>query len=124
MEINEHTLKFLGKAHIPEAPELGHAYKVFIDCVIDDPAYHNNEDGTYDAIYKVKPIRAVLEDNKGKAIQSRDTRKRSQQLRAVLYKFWEANANDVPDHDEAYDRTMKHILMNAGELYEKALIQR
>lgn len=121
MIINSYFIQLTGKANIPEPLELGSGYHVSIEGEITKVSDTNNHDGSADRVFKLEPIKCEILDERGKVITAKDTRSMSKKFRAVHYKLWEANDRDVPDQEQAYDRTMRYILNNAAEIYEKAL---
>lgn len=120
MEPNSYFIKVGGKANIPEPLTLGEGYKVVLDGEVVSESKHNTEhNGEFDVVYSFKPALCEVQDNYGKIIKAKDVRSRSAQLRRRLYRTWEADSGDI-DSEEAYERTMKYILNNAEEIYEKA----
>jgi len=118
MEINEHYIKLLGKACIPEPLELGHNFKVEIDGEIVAVTDINNQNGTKDRQYKFQPILVkILKDN-GEVIQAKDNRTASKKVRNMCYRIWESN-NDSRDYEVAYQDTMKQIMFELVELYDR-----
>jgi len=70
MEINEHIIKFVGKAYIPEALILGNSYKVKIDGEITSITNSNNQDNTKNIYYRFEPI---IADRKSTRLNSSHT---------------------------------------------------
>jgi hypothetical protein len=113
-------LKLTGKVNVPNKVEIGHNYKITIDGSVTEEKREDNEDGTFSITSTFRPILAEIQKDHGEIVKSKDVRKRSQQIRAFLYRMWEADAGDSRGHEEAYDQTMKYILANIDEIYEKA----
>lgn len=119
-EPNSYFIKLTGKANIPEPLELGAGYKVLLDGEVVKEEKNNNQNGTHDLVYKFLPALCEIEKEYGKVIKAKDMRSRSSQLRRALYRHWEADPHGGLDSDESYDRVMKYILLNLGEIYESS----
>lgn len=119
MEINEHYIKLIGKACIPEPLELGNNYKVEIDGDVTGITDTDNNNGTKDRYYKFAPILVnILKDN-GEVIKAKDNRSASKKVRNMCYRIWESN-DDPRDYEQAYQDTIKQIMFELTELYERA----
>lgn len=107
--INEHILKISGRATLLEPIDLSKNYKIQVDGAITQVTDVDNQNGEYDRIYKFEPtVVTVLKDN-GEITRTKDTRSRSQQLRAVITREWrESNENITAE--EYYEREMKDLI--------------
>ena len=99
MEINEKILQLTGKATIPEALEVGSNYKIQIDGSVITETLSDNHDGTFNKIYKFKPVVVLITDETGKTIKSKDTRSMSQLLRGLIRKKWINAASKMTEED-------------------------
>lgn len=108
-EINEHILKISGKATLLEPLDLSKSFKLEVDGAVIETSDTDNEDGTFNRSYKFKPtIVSVLKDN-GETTKTKDTRSRSQQLRAVITREWRASTENITA-EEYYDREMATLI--------------
>ncbi len=117
MNINEHILQIHGKATLLEPIERDHAYKIFIEGEITDVREPSNDDGTVDRIYIFKVARAEVTDQLGKVTKTRDARKQSQKMRAIIKREWE-NLDNNMDEETYYQRRTSEIMskMIEGEI--------
>ena len=119
LEPNSYFLKISGKANIPEPLKLGDGYKLTLDGEIVSATDSNNQDGTFDRAFLFKPILCEVHDNYGNIQKAKDMRSWSQILKRAVWKTWQVDEGDI-NEDEAYERTMKYILANLGDIYEAA----
>ena len=108
---NEHLIKFKGKASIPQALELGHAYRVQIDGEITQITESNNQDSTKNKQYVFEPLIATITTEHGETIKTKDTRSKSKQLRKIIYSIWMSNNNSM-DSEKYYEKVMDDIMNN------------
>lgn len=108
-KINEYVFALSGKASIPEPLEMDSAYSVLVDCEVVGQSDESNQDGTVDRIFKAKFIRAIVADSHGKSTKTRDARKKSQQMRAVIRQEWKEKGGELTE-EEYYNRRMDDIL--------------
>lgn len=85
---NDFLIKFAGKAQIPEGLEIGKNYKITVEGTVTGCEEKDKNDGTHSLTFKVEPVRVELVDEKGHAIQAKDTRSNSQRTRLWYYKAW------------------------------------
>ena len=107
--IDSYALKLSGKAELPEPLEIGHNFRVQLEGSITEETIIDNDDGSKTHLYKFKPVLVEAITPQGKTIKARDTRSRSQQLRAVLFRKWR-ELNEPVTFDEFYDRIMLEII--------------
>lgn len=117
-------VKLTGKLNIPEKLPIGHNIRLSLDGSVTTEVREDNENGTFNIISKFIPITGEIVKDHGPVIKMKDTRSRSSQLRARLYRIWEATQEDSADCELSYERAMKYILTHAEELYEKSRIQK
>ncbi len=120
MEIDEHILKFVGKANIPAPLEIDHNYKVTIDGQVTAVTDSSQQNGKALRYYKFEPILAeVLKDN-GEVLKAKDNRKKSVKFRNLIYKLYEVDSENTKHFDDVYAEVMKHCMLHADELYERS----
>ncbi len=95
----EHAIKLTGKAFIPEALLIGERYHVAIDGTITERNESDNHNGTHLLTYKFEPVMVAVIDDKGKSIRGKDVRRKSQQLRAAIYREWESSGDNTEFED-------------------------
>lgn len=116
--INEHIIKFTGKATALNALELGHNYKILVDGEITTLTRSNNQNGTIDVIYRFEPIIATIEKDNGEVIKTKDTRSKSEQLRKVVWKLWTLTSTSM-DKETYYEKFMNLVIANAEAIAGK-----
>lgn len=116
-KINEHVLKLQGKATLLKELELGHSFKVLVDGAIDQTIDEDNQDGTYNRLYRFRPILAEIIHDNGEITKTKDTRSRSQQMRAVIRREWQESNEPVSEKDY-YDSRMQKLIQKliSGEI--------
>lgn len=117
-----HFIQFSGKANLPEPLKLGNAYTAEIQGEIVDIKRALYEDNGVTVTYKFNPLTANIKNELGEVTKAKDTRKRSQQLRAVLFKIYKDDDNEDLDFEKVYDRFMLNIIKNAQTLYDKSKV--
>ena len=106
--INDYLIKLSGKAALPEALEIGYNYKVEAEGSIVSATEIDRDDGGRVFTWKFEPILIkVIKENK--TIKAKDTRRRSQQLRSVLWKIWR-DTDNKEDFEYFYDEEMLKII--------------
>ena len=117
-----HFIQFSGKANIGEPLKLGNAYTAEIQGEIVDIKRSLYEDNGVTVTYKFTPLTASIKNEIGEVTKAKDTRKRSQQLRAILFKIYKEDDNEDLDFEKVYDRFMLNIIKNAQMLYDKSKV--
>jgi len=115
---DSHYIKLTGKAEISEPLLIGHNYGVAIEGSITAKTESDNHDGSYNYSYKFEPVLVGVLSEKGETIKVKDIRKKSQQLRAALYKEWAISENNQDFETEYYPERMRQIIVKVieGEL--------
>jgi hypothetical protein len=107
--MDSYAIKLTGNAELPEPLSIGHNFKVELQGSITSETIEDNEDGTHTHYYKFKPVIVEAIKETGERIKAKDTRSRSQQLRALVFRNWrEGNFSET--FDEYYDRIMIEIM--------------
>lgn len=112
-------LKLTGKVNVPKNFEIGHNYRVVLDGSVTNEQKSDNEDGTFTYTATFEPIIAEIKKDHGEMVRSKDRRSWSTKIRHMLYRIWEANDDPRP-HEQAYEDTMKYVVMVLDDLYDKA----
>lgn len=107
--IDDYVLKISGKAHIGEPVAIGHNYEVLLKGSVVSITESDNDDGSRTYTYKFMPVVAEIKTGLGKTIKSKDIRRKSQQLRAVLYRLWQEE-NAPVDFEDYYNEHMEKII--------------
>ena len=110
-KINDYVLKLSGKVSLLEPIENDRQYNIAIKGEVVSKTEKPNQDGTYDIIYKFQPKVVEILKDAGKVIKSKDNRRNSQKLRAMIHFRWE-HSNSELDSEEYYDRFMKKLMAN------------
>ena len=114
--MDSHAIKLSGKAELDKPIEIGHNFRISLEGSVVSETVSDNDDGTKSHTYLFKPIIVETIDEKGERIRAKDTRSRSQQLRALLFKIWR-QANVPQDFEEWYDREMLAIIETVAKPY-------
>ena len=115
MNINSHILKLSGKAELPKEIDISHNYHVSLEGSITGISIDDNEDGTYNKIYKFKPVKVDLLTPQGEQIKLKDPRKNSVKIRNKLYFLWK-ESNEQMDFDEYYTRLKNYLTQHLEEI--------
>lgn len=114
---NNYFLKVSGKVNIPTSMSIGHNFKVTMDCSITSENKIDNNDGTFDVVYKIEPITCeVLKDN-GETVKAKDPRKNSTKIRNLLHWKWQ-QLNKSTDFEEYYNKFTNYVLANMENIIE------
>jgi len=119
-EKNTYFLKLQGKVNIPIPLAIGHNFKVVSDCSITEEKRVDNENGTFDMVYKAVPITCEIGVDNGPTIKAKDPRRNSQKIRNILWKQ-HFNEGGVEDFDKVYDEATWVILSMIPQIYRDAL---
>ena len=79
MEINENILKLTGKVSLPEPLQIGHNFKIVIEGSVTDENLHDNNNGTFDKIYRFEPVLVEAITPSGERIKAKDYRKKEKE---------------------------------------------
>lgn len=118
--INARWIKLTGKANIPEELQIGKSYSIANNVEITQEQKINNQDGTFDVVYKAEVLTTeILKDN-GQTIKAKDTRQNSVKIRKVLFAIWSSKETSVP-FDVLYDKFTGLMIHNAETFIDKIL---
>ena len=120
LEINEHNIKLVGSACLPEGLEENKDYLVSIEGSVDKISDKNNNDGTKARTYNLKIQNCeVLKDN-GETIKGKTKRSPSQDLRWALK--YEYEARDIEkkgmDFEDWYPQIMKRMTSKLPDIMD------
>ncbi len=121
MQISSYHLKLSGKAELPREIQIGSNYHISLEGSITNFTEADNEDGTHSRMYTFKPVKVELLDPLGKSLKLKDTRSKSQILRARFWSIWKEQNINMP-FEEWYDGLMDNIREDAlmvVSMYEK-----
>ena len=119
-QINSHILRISGKVELLEEVEIGHNFKVAVSGSITSEELKDNQDGTFDKIYRFEPVLVELVNPLGKTIKSKDPRSKSKLLRSVIWREWKDSQSELGDED-FYNLLMNFIIRNLPSFVEKAV---
>ena len=105
--MDTYYVKVQGKANIANKLEIGHNYKLVSDASIVGENRIDNEDGTYDVVYKMVPITVEISKDNGPIVKAKDTRKNSVQFRKAC---WMVSNNNQIDDERFYDFATKRCM--------------
>ena len=106
MNINSHILKISGNAELPSELIIGDNYEVKIAGTVTRSMLSDNNDGSFDQTYILKPVTVESTDNKGESIKSKDTRSESQLYRGMLKKLWIERGTPM-DFEDFYQKVYR-----------------
>ena len=107
--MDSYAIKLTGTAELPEPLEIGHNYAVSLQGSITAETISDNEDGSKTHYYRFRPVMVEVVRPKGERLRAKDTRSRSQQLRAWLFRLWREE-NSGESFDDYYDRRMLDVM--------------
>ena len=99
MEINEHILKLVGEASLPEGLEIGKDYLVSINGSIVKKSESPTEDGKMDMEYRFKALSCEVLKESGKTIKSIDKKRDSQKHRAMINYYRKEKFPEIEEED-------------------------
>lgn len=102
-------IKLAGKGNIPEGLSIGHNYHIVAEGSVTEEKKSDNNDGSMNVTYKFEPVLIETVKETGESIRAKDTRSRSQQLRAALFRKWR-DSNDDKEFDKFYDEFMVKVI--------------
>jgi len=109
--INEYVLQLTGKASLPKELVIEEAYTIELTGEVVSETKIPNNDGTFNILYKYRPIVAIIKDDHGTVIKTKDLRNNSVKFRKSAWKVW-ADKNVQGDFEKFYDyATTKSILL-------------
>lgn len=100
--INEYVLQLTGKANLPIELKIEEAYTIELTGEVISETKIPNDDGTYNIVYKYKPIIATVKDKHGTVAKTKDLRNNSVKFRKSCWKVW-ADRNLQGDFETFYD---------------------
>lgn len=116
-EINSHILKISGSVEIPRELTSGYNYKVTIEGAVPKIEMVDNENGTFDVVYKMKPIRVEIVTETGETLKAKDPRRQSELTRSQAKAIHMEKCTNV-DFDTFYEAFMtlqRHYAPQAAE---------
>lgn len=111
MSNETYFIKIVGKVNVPSKIDIGHNYKVMMDCSVTQEQKEDNEDGTFNVVSKVVPITAEITKDNGATIKAKDPRKNSTKIRNLLHWKWQ-HSNITEDFESYYTRYTNWSLAN------------
>jgi len=109
LRIDEYVLKFTGSVNLPEALSHGQDYELLLKGSCYKREELDNQDGSIDVIYKIRPYNVEVKGESDKVIVSKDKRKKSQQLRYAIRSWWEFKGCPG-DEEEFYEKVMDSLI--------------
>lgn len=121
-KINSHILRIAGSVEIPKELTSGHNYKVSLEGAVPKIEMVDNENGTFDVIYKLKPIRVEVVTETGETLKAKDPRKNSELARMQCKAIYLEKGLTV-DFDTFYDKFMAIQRVYANTTAEEVIKQ-
>lgn len=107
-DLNERQLKITGSVNFFEEINVDNEVGIIGNLQVYEVAKRNNNDNTYNLIYKAKfPAGVELVDS-GRQIRTKDKSKKSQQLRRKIM--------EMDNSEEYYQRTMDKLIHNIEDV--------
>ena len=104
-EINSHILRISGSVEIPKGLVSGHNYDVHISGAVPKIEMVDNENQTFDVIYKMKPIRVDIVTETGETLKAKDPRRQSELTRSQAKAIYLEKGLTI-DFDTFYEALM------------------
>lgn len=108
-------VKITGKANIPTPLSIGHNFRLAADCSVTQEQRIDNNDGSFDVVYKVEPVTVEVTKDNGEVVRARDPRRNSQKVRNALYREWGFSGEAI-DFDAFYDVCTNIIIKNVTNI--------
>jgi hypothetical protein len=115
MKINSHILRINGAVEIPKELSSLHNYKVTVEGAVPKMETSNNEDGTYNVTYKMKPIKVELITETGETIKAKDSRSNSTLNRSQARAIW-LDKKPNCEEEKFYDLMMGRYRAMANDI--------
>ena len=117
-EINDNVLKISGEVSLPEPLEPGHDYLISIQGkVTEGGGLKDNDNGTFDKIFKFKAATAEVLKDEGKTIKSIDRKRDSQKYRAMI-NFRRKEEYPEIEEEDLYHSFMGKSMAHFDEVWE------
>lgn len=113
-------VKISGKVNVPSKVDIGHNYRLTMDCSVTQEMKEDNEDGTFSVISKMVPITAEIKKDNGEVVKAKDPRRNSQKVRNYLYKEY-CHEGYVEDFDRVYDAFTLEVMAFTPQLLKEAI---
>ena len=115
MQINSHILRISGAVEIPKALTSGYNYMVTISGAVPKIEMVDNENSTFDVIYKMKPIKVEVITETGETIKAKDPRSNSTLNRSQAKAIW-LDKKPNCEEEKFYDLMMKRYRAMANDI--------
>lgn len=115
MQINSHILRINGAVEVPQALVSGHNYRVTIEGAIPKMETSDNENGSFDVTYKMKPIKVELITETGGTIKAKDSRSNSTLNRSQARAIW-LDKKPNCEEEKFYDMMMGRYRAMANDI--------
>lgn len=121
--INSYILKINGAVEVPKELTAGYNYKVHIEGAIPKFEMSDNENGTFDVTYKMKPIKVEVIDQTGETLKAKDPRSNSNKARSQALAMHLEKCPNVPFEDfyDAVSSIQRHM---ANDIADKIIKER
>ena len=97
-QISSRVLKLQGQVEIPEDLQM-EAYKIYFEGEVRKIEESDNDDGTLTKTFKFMPLIGEIADSLGKITKTRDARKESQKMRAIIRHEWLESGSNLSEED-------------------------
>jgi hypothetical protein len=115
MKINSYILRINGAVEVPQALVSGHNYRVTIEGAIPKMETSDNDNGSFDVTYKMKPIKVELITETGETIKAKDSRSNSTLNRSQARAIW-LDKKPNCEEEKFYDLMMGRYRAMANDI--------
>ena len=119
-EINDYVLRLTGKVSLLEEISISHNYRIVIEGSITSDELKDNQDGTFNRVYRFEPVRVGVINAEGKTLKAKDARSHSRLFRSSLWNDWKTLPNDLSD-TEFYEIVLNYCIRNHTVIASQAL---
>ena len=109
-KVNSNQLGITGRVELSESIDTEKEAVIKGAISIYQISYNDNNDGTFDRVYKGKFTEGLEVSQGDKIIQGKDKRRLSQKLRAIIYQ--DGLSEGAEDNEIYYDIMMNKIIAN------------
>lgn len=116
MNINENILKITGGAYLNQPLNREQRARISTEIEVYDVATPDNQDGTYNQVFKTKIVDEIQVEQLGQIITGKPKNSYSQRLRGRMYGY--AQELGIIDTEAHYEQNMKKLILYWPEIYE------
>ena len=119
--INSYQLGITGNNEIESPINTENYATVKGEISVYETRLKDNNDGSYDKIFKAKFTKGAEVEQGGKVIKGKDKRRKSVKLRHAIWRMGEAEG--VEDREAFYDVVMDKVIYNLEDIWQEIKVK-